>query len=173
MPQGNQARTIKRWGPKLFFLTLPALAPIPAFFPAPSSPPQAVAMVSGIPLWVMPCCRVLHWLPCPDGLLKNAEMPRKGYITSLRPWNEYDCQIPSVWNKIFCGRRILEIRRKSTPKKRTGGSSEDGQMERVSLVSSSPPLNLLWNLSQVIWTLILRSQILICKMWGEERVWGT
>ena len=112
-------------------------------------------------------------LPCPDGLLKNAEMPRKGYITSLRPWNEYDCQIPSVWNKIFCRRRILEIRRKSTPKKRTGGSSEDGQMERVSLVSSSPPLNLLWNLSQVIWTLILRSQILICKMWGEERVWGT
>ena len=29
----------------------------------------------------MPCHRAL---PCPHGLLKNAEMPGKGYITSLR-----------------------------------------------------------------------------------------
>lgn len=60
---------------------------------------------------------------------------------------------------------------KYPPRKELGGSSEDGQMQRVSLVSSPPPLNL--SLSQVIWTLILRSQILLCEMWGEESVWET
>lgn len=60
---------------------------------------------------------------------------------------------------------------KYPPRKELGGSSEDGQMQRVSLVSSPPPLNL--SLSQVIWTLMLRSQILLCEMWGEESVWET
>lgn len=60
------------------YFSRPSLhSPIPAFF-LPSSPPQAVAMVSGLHREPMPCRRAL---PCPDGLLKNAEMPGKGYIT--------------------------------------------------------------------------------------------
>lgn len=123
--------------------------------------------------------RLRGWAsPSPLDPLKDAEMPGMGYIMALRPWNEFACQIPSVWNNMWYGGRIWEERKRE--KGPTGENREQqGRWTKGNSWSGfkfSTP-HLLWKQGQkpgqVKWTLMLRPHILICKMGVGSRVWET
>lgn len=92
-----------------FFLTLSA-APPSHFSPAPLTSSSG----SGHRVWdpIYEACLSVEHHPLPLAHSKTQKcLGWVSYIMALRPWNEFACQIPSVWKQMWCGERIWEERK--------------------------------------------------------------